>query len=148
MFRGSTGAEGDDRWVVRTFRKRRAAIEDAGPAEQLACQLTLAMLWNGFIAQHGSPEHFARMPRAAQMEYFKKLLRLQAALLEQKDFEKAVPLEMLNIYLAAIISACRDFKIEVAAFLDRHVRKGEQIAALMKLTEGTEKKARATSASW
>jgi hypothetical protein len=82
------------------------------------------------------------------MEYFKKLLRLQATLLEQKDFEKAIPLEMLNIYLAAIISKCRDFKAEAATFLGHHSSQGRQMAALVNTAIGTEKKASATLASW
>ncbi len=113
--------------MVATFRKRRAAIENASAAEQLPFQLTLAIFWKGFIAQHGNPDRFAQLPRIAQMEYFKKLLRLQAALLEQKDFEKAIPLEMLNIYLAAIISKCRHFKTEAATFLDHHASQGQQM---------------------
>ena len=149
MFRWSTKPEtnhADDQWVVSTFRKRRAAIENASSAEQLAFQLTLAIFWQGFIAQHGSPDSFAQLPRVIQMEYFKKLLRLQATLLEQKDFEKAIPLEMLNIYLAAIISKCRDFKTEAATFLGHHSSQGHQMAALVNAAIGTEKKASARQA--
>jgi hypothetical protein len=151
MFRSSITPEtnhSDDQWVVSTFRKRRAAIENASSAEQLAFQLTLAIFWRGFIAQHGSPDSFAQLPRAIQMEYFKKLLRLQATLLEQKDFEKAIPLEMMNIYLAAVISKCRDFKTEAARFLGHHSRQGHHMAALVNAAIGTENKASATPASW
>jgi hypothetical protein len=137
----------DDEWVVSAFRKRRTAIENAGASERLAFQLTLALFWRSFIAQHRSPERFARLPRASQMEYFKKLLRLQATFLEQKDFEKALPLEMLGIYVAAIISKCRDFRTEAATFLHHHARQGEQMAALVNGAIGAENEARATLAA-
>ncbi|HEY7242938.1 MAG TPA: hypothetical protein VH678_03535 [Xanthobacteraceae bacterium] len=151
MFRWPNTAETndtDDQWVVSTFRKRRAIIENASPAEQLAFQLTLAIVWKGFIAQHGSRDRFAQLPRATQMQYLKELLRLQVTLLDQKDFEKAIPLEMLNIYLAAIISKCRDFTIEAETFLDHHTSQGHRMAALVNAAMGTDKKASATAASW
>jgi hypothetical protein len=138
----------DDQWVVSTFRKRRATFENASAAKQLAFESTLATLWNGFIAQHGSAERFAQLERATQMEYFKKLLRLQASLLEQENFDKAIPLEMLTIYLAAIISNCRDFKTEAATFLQHHVHRGQQMAGFLNAAIATRKKATATLASW
>jgi hypothetical protein len=126
MLRGSAKAE-DHEWVVTTFCKRRAAIENASAASKLVFQLTLATFWKSFIAQHGSSHRFAQLPRSAQMEYFKSLLRLQAKLFEQEDFAKVIPLEMLNLYVAAIISKSPNFEIEVATFLDRHLRQGTRM---------------------
>src|ERR1700722_12925004 len=66
MFRWSTKPEtnhADHQWVVSTFRKRRAAIENASSAEQLGFQLTLAIFWQGFLGQHGRPDRFPLVPR-------------------------------------------------------------------------------------
>ena len=90
----------DHEWVVRRFRERRSTVERASEVHRLAFQLTLAVFWKAFIAQHRSPVHFAQLPKTAQMDYFKKSLALQSSLFDENDIEKAVPLEMLNLHLA------------------------------------------------
>ena len=56
-----------------------------------------------------------------------KMVTLQAIFFDDKDFEKAVPLEMLNIYLSAIINKHRTFEVEAANFLEEHVRRLDQL---------------------
>jgi hypothetical protein len=85
---GLLSNETDHEWAVSTFRERRAAIEKADPAVQLAFQITLAIYWKAFIAQHGSPARFAQLGRDEQMQYFKKMLALQVSLFDQKILKR------------------------------------------------------------
>jgi hypothetical protein len=118
----------DDReWVITTFRERRKAVEASGALEQVKFQIGLATYWSGFIGTHGSAVAFAQLPRNEQMEYFRKLLKLQAAISQKGDVEAAVPLQMMNLYLAAIINGDRVFEAEAAAFLDEHARQGHSM---------------------
>jgi hypothetical protein len=117
----------DDRtWAVTLFRKRREEIE-GDPEAHFTFAIVLATYWKAFITTHKSPAAFAKLPRDEQMGYFQKLMRLQASLFEQNDLEKAIPLEMLGIFVAAIINEDHAMEREAASFLDAYARKGWDI---------------------
>src|SRR5215469_5684134 len=95
----------DDRtWAITQFRKRREEIESEPEEAQNLFAIVLAAYWKAFIAVHQSPAHFAKLPRDQQIDYFRNLMLLQTNLVERNELEKAIPLEMLGLFIAAIIN--------------------------------------------
>jgi hypothetical protein len=120
----------DDRtWAIAQFRKRRDEIESEPEEVQLGFAIVLAAYWKAFIAVHQSPAHFAKLPRDQQMDYFRKLMLLQANLVERNELEKAIPLEMLGLFIGAIINEDYAFEQEAATFLEPYARKGWDIGS-------------------
>lgn len=126
---GSGGSPnvGTYEWIVAKFRVRRAEIESSTPWMQLAFSAVLAIYWRHFILAHGSPGAFAELPRHEQMAYFKKVMAVVSGYFEQNDLEKAVPIEMLSMYLYAIIGGHREFEEETADFLDEYAKSGWEL---------------------
>jgi hypothetical protein len=119
--------------VISEFRELRAEIERANPVEKLSFQITLALNWNTFVANHGSPGQFAKLTRDEQIEYLNKMIKLRDSYAKENNKEHFVPLQMLSIYIAAIIDNDRDLELEAAGFLDEHARRGHQMLPLLGL---------------
>ncbi|HMD14952.1 MAG TPA: hypothetical protein VKI62_10020 [Bacteroidota bacterium] len=111
-------------WVVARFHKLRGEIERASIEEQYTFSIFLVLYWKDFIGTHGSPMAFADLLRNEQIAYFKEMMSLRAILFEQMDFKKAIPLEMLTMFLSAIINGDDFFEQEVARIFDTYARKG------------------------
>ena len=111
-------------WMVARFHKLRWEIQSASTREQFVLSLVFALYWKDFIVTHGSPAAFANLMRNEQIAYFDEMMSLRAILFEHKDFEKAIPLEMLTMFLSAIINGNEVFEQEVAHIFDTHARKG------------------------
>ncbi len=111
-------------WMVARFHKLRWEIQSASTREQFVLSLVFALYWKDFIVTHGSPAAFANLTRIEQIAYFEEMMSLRAILFEHKDFEKAIPLEMLTMFLCAIVNGDQSFEQEVAQVLDAYASKG------------------------
>jgi hypothetical protein len=106
------------------FRLRCSQVVLWSDAEQFSFSIALAFHWKAFLASQRSPSTFSSLPRPKQMEYFRKLLAECEKYAAERDVEMLFPLEMLVMYLAAIIEGDREFEREAAAFLDAYTRRG------------------------
>jgi hypothetical protein len=111
-------------WMVARFHTLRSKIQSASTKEQFILSLVFALYWKDFIVTHGSPAAFANLARYEQIAYFQEMMSLRAILFEQKDFEKAIPLELLTMFLSAIINGDEVFEQDVAQVLDGYASKG------------------------